>query len=57
MEQLSLLFIIILLILIFRSLTLALVTLIPPLISFTIAGPLVAEAAQHGLRCHPWPSS
>jgi RND superfamily putative drug exporter len=49
-EQLSLLFIIVLLILIFRSLTLALVTLIPPLISFTIAGPLVAEAAQHGLQ-------
>jgi putative drug exporter of the RND superfamily len=49
-EQLSLLFIIILLILIFRSLTLALVTLIPPLLSFTIAGPLVAEAAEHGLQ-------
>jgi len=49
-EQLSLLFIILLLILIFRSLTLALVTLIPPLLSITIAGPLVAEAAEHGLQ-------
>jgi putative drug exporter of the RND superfamily len=49
-EQLSLLFIIILLVLIFRSLTLAITTLIPPLLSFTIAGPLVAEAAQHGLQ-------
>ena len=49
-EQLSLLFIILLLVLIFRSLTLALVTLIPALISFTIAGPLVAEAAKHGLQ-------
>src|SRR5208282_3425770 len=49
-EELSLLLIIVLLVLIFRSLTLALVTLIPPLISFTIAGPLVAEAAHHGLQ-------
>ena len=49
-EELSLLFIIILLVLIFRSLTLALVTLIPPLLSITIAGPLVAEAAEHGLQ-------
>jgi RND superfamily putative drug exporter len=49
-EELSLLFIIVLLVLIFRSLTLALTTLIPPLLSFTIAGPLVAEAAAHGLQ-------
>jgi putative drug exporter of the RND superfamily len=49
-EDLSLLFIIVLLVLIFRSLTLALTTLIPPLLSFTISGPLVAEAAQHGLQ-------
>ena len=52
-ELLSLLFIIALLVLIFRSLTLALVTVIPPLLSFTIAGPLVAEAAQHGLQVSP----
>jgi putative drug exporter of the RND superfamily len=49
-EGLSLLFIIILLVVIFRSLTLALTTLIPPLLSVTIAGPLVAEAAEHGLQ-------
>jgi putative drug exporter of the RND superfamily len=49
-EVLSLLFIIVLLVLIFRSLTLALTTLAPALISFTIAGPLVAEAAKHGLQ-------
>jgi RND superfamily putative drug exporter len=49
-EELSLLFIIVLLVLIFRSLTLALTTLAPALISFTIAGPLVAEAALHGLQ-------
>src|SRR5215472_19185101 len=39
-ELLSLLFIIALLVLIFRSFTLALVTVIPPLLSFAIAGPL-----------------
>ncbi len=49
-EDLSLLFIIILLVVIFRSLTLALTTLIPPLLSVTISGPLVAEAAEHGLQ-------
>ena len=49
-EELSLLLIIVLLVLIFRSLSLALTTLAPALISFTIAGPLVAEAAKHGLQ-------
>jgi RND superfamily putative drug exporter len=49
-EELSLLLIIVLLVLIFRSLTLALTTLAPALIAFTIAGPLVAEAAKHGLQ-------
>ena len=52
-EHLSLLFIIVLLVLIFRSFTLALVTVIPPLLSVAIAGPLVAEAAQHGLQVSP----
>jgi len=52
-ELLSLLFIIALLVLIFRSLTLALVTVIPPLLSVAISGPLVAEAAQHGLQVSP----
>lgn len=45
--------IIVLLVLIFRSLTLALVTLAPAFISFVIAGPLVAEAAHHGLKVSP----
>jgi RND superfamily putative drug exporter len=49
-EELSLLFIIVLLVLIFRSLTLALTTLAPALLSFLIAGPLIAEAARHGLQ-------
>jgi RND superfamily putative drug exporter len=53
LQVLSLLFIIGLLVLIFRSLTLALVTVAPALISITIAGPLVAEAAQHGLQVSP----
>jgi RND superfamily putative drug exporter len=52
-QYLSLLFIILLLVLIFRSLTLAVVTVIPALLSVTIAGPLVAEAAQHGLQVSP----
>jgi putative drug exporter of the RND superfamily len=45
--------IIVLLVLIFRSLTLALVTLAPAFVSFVIAGPLVAEAAHHGLKVSP----
>jgi putative drug exporter of the RND superfamily len=49
-ENLSALFIIVLLVVIFRSLTLALVTLAPAFISVVIAGPLVAEAAHHGLQ-------
>jgi putative drug exporter of the RND superfamily len=53
LQYLSLLFIVVLLVLIFRSLTLALVTVIPALLSITIAGPLVAEAAKHGLQVSP----
>ena len=45
--------IIVLLVLIFRSLTLALVTLAPAFVSGLIAGPLVAEAARHGLQVSP----
>jgi RND superfamily putative drug exporter len=52
-QYVSLLFIIVLLVVIFRSLTLALVTVVPPLLSITIAGPLVAEAAKHGLQVSP----
>jgi RND superfamily putative drug exporter len=53
LQALSLLFIIALLVLIFRSLSLALVTVAPALVSVTIAGPLVAEAARHGLQVSP----
>ncbi len=52
-EEFSALFIIILLILIFRSFTLALTTLAPAFISVVIAGPLVAEASHHGLQVSP----
>jgi putative drug exporter of the RND superfamily len=52
-QNLSALFIIVLLVLIFRSLTLALSTLIPAFMSVLISGPLVAEAAHHGLQVSP----
>jgi putative drug exporter of the RND superfamily len=52
-EKYSSLLIILLLVLIFRSLTLALVTLAPAFLSVVISGPLVAAAAQHGLRVSP----
>src|SRR5215813_67087 len=52
-EKYSSILIIILLVLIFRSLTLALVTLAPAFLSVVISGPLVAEAAQHGLKVSP----
>ncbi len=52
-QNLSAVFIILLLVLIFRSLTLALTTLIPAFMSVLISGPLVAEAAHHGLQVSP----
>ena len=52
-QDLSSLFIILLLVLIFRSLTLALVNLFPAFMSVLISGPLVAEAAHHGLQVSP----
>ena len=52
-QNFSALFIILLLVLIFRSLTLALTTLIPAFISVLIAGPLVGLAGQHGLQVSP----
>jgi putative drug exporter of the RND superfamily len=52
-QDLSVLFVIALLVLIFRSFTLAVTTVLPPAISVTIAGPLVAEAARHGLQVSP----
>jgi putative drug exporter of the RND superfamily len=52
-QGLSVLFVIVLLVLIFRSFTLALTTVLPAAISVQIAGPLVAEAAKHGLQVSP----
>ena len=52
-QLLSVLFVVVLLVIIFRSLTLAIVTVLPPALSVTIAGPLVAEAAKHGLQVSP----
>ncbi len=52
-QILSLVFILALLVLIFRSFTLAVTTVIPAVISVRIAGPLVAEAAHHGLQVSP----
>jgi len=52
-ELYSALLIIVLLVVIFRSFTLALVNLAPALLSVVISGPLVAEAAQHGLKVSP----
>ena len=53
LESLSALFIIVLLVLIFRSLSLALMTLLPAFIAFSISGPLVALAGEHGLKVSP----
>ena len=52
-QSLSVLFVILLLVLIFRSFSLAITTVLPAAISVTIAGPLVAEAARHGLQVSP----
>ncbi len=52
-QFLSVLFVIVLLVLIFRSFTLAITTVLPAALSVTIAGPLVAEAAKHGLQVSP----
>ncbi len=49
-QAISFLFILILLLVIFRSVLAPLVTVIPALMSVEIAGPLVAEAAHHGLK-------
>ncbi|MGE5135593.1 MAG: MMPL family transporter [Gemmatimonadota bacterium] len=52
-QNVSVLFILVLLVLIFRSLTLSLTTIAPAFLSVAIAGPLIAEAAQHGLQVSP----
>ncbi len=53
LQLLSVVFILGLLVLIFRSFTLALTTVAPAFISVLISGPLVAEAAKHGLQVSP----
>jgi RND superfamily putative drug exporter len=52
-QSLSVLFVILLLVVIFRSLSLAITTVLPAALSVSIAGPLVAEAAKHGLQVSP----
>jgi len=52
-QLLSIVFIIGLLLLVFRALLAPLITLIPAVAAVTISGPLVAEAAQHGLKVSP----
>jgi putative drug exporter of the RND superfamily len=52
-QLLSILFIVALLLLVFRALLAPLVTLVPALFAVLISGPLVAEAAQHGLKVSP----
>jgi putative drug exporter of the RND superfamily len=49
-QYVSIIFILILLLLIFRSLLAPIITLLPPAFSVVIAGPIVAEAAHHGLK-------
>ena len=50
MQDVALIFILILLLLIFRSLLAPLITVIPALLAVTISGPLVGEAAHAGLK-------
>src|SRR6266567_698951 len=52
-QLLSIIFIIGLLLLVFRSLLAPIVTLIPAVFAVTISGPLVAEAGHHGLKVSP----
>ena len=49
-QALSFLFILVLLLVIFRSLLAPLITVIPALASVSIAGPIIAELANHGLK-------
>jgi putative drug exporter of the RND superfamily len=52
-QLLSIIFIVALLLLVFRALLAPFVTLIPAFFAVTISGPLVAEAGQHGLKVSP----
>jgi RND superfamily putative drug exporter len=49
-QLISVVFILILLLVIFRSVLAPFITLIPAALSVTIAGPIIAEAANHGLK-------
>jgi putative drug exporter of the RND superfamily len=49
-QFIALIFILLLLLLIFRSVLAPFITVIPALLSVSIAGPLVAELANHGLK-------
>ena len=49
-QFIALIFILVLLLLIFRSLLAPFITVIPALLSVAISGPLVAELANHGLK-------
>jgi putative drug exporter of the RND superfamily len=49
-QAISFLFILVLLLIIFRSLLAPLITVIPALLSVSIAGPIIAELANHGLK-------
>ncbi|HEX4060010.1 MAG TPA: MMPL family transporter [Streptosporangiaceae bacterium] len=53
LQGLTIVFIVLLLLLIFRSLSLALTTLIAPVLAITLAGPLVGLAGEHGLQVSP----
>jgi putative drug exporter of the RND superfamily len=48
-QQLSVLFVLVLLLVVFRSLLAPVLTLLPPLLVVTLAGPLIAELASHGV--------
>jgi putative drug exporter of the RND superfamily len=52
-QLLSVAFILVLLLLVFRALLAPFVTLIPAFLAVAISGPLVGEAAQHGLKVSP----
>src|SRR5207248_11688741 len=52
-QLLSIIFIVGLLLLVFRAALAPFVTLIPAFLAVTISGPLVAEAAHHGLKVSP----
>jgi RND superfamily putative drug exporter len=49
-QAVSFLFILVLLLIIFRSLLAPLITVIPALLSVAISGPIIAELANHGLK-------